>query len=85
MCSTNVSPLIDEIYEKCRTNAPNYGVEEGRFRASLERITRKFIATGGPETVTADEVSEFLSQIPGRRPVSGDRLLRRQRTGVVGI
>jgi RNA polymerase sigma-70 factor len=56
-------PLINEIYERCRTNAPNYGVEQDRFRASLERITVKFIAAGRPEAVSADEVSEFLSQI----------------------
>jgi RNA polymerase sigma-70 factor len=56
-------PLIDEIYERCRSNAPNYGVDCERFRASLERITRKFVAAGESGTLTAGDVADFLSQI----------------------
>src|SRR6476620_11847392 len=56
-------PLIDEIYERCRSNAPNYGVDCERFRASLERILRKFVAAGDPSTLTAGDVADFLSQI----------------------
>ncbi|MEP7211792.1 MAG: hypothetical protein ABI791_01870 [Acidobacteriota bacterium] len=56
-------PLMTEIYERCLTSAPNYGVDCDRFRASLERITSRFIASGGRETVAASDVAEFLSQI----------------------
>jgi RNA polymerase sigma-70 factor len=55
--------LMAGIYEKCRENAPNYGVDADRFRASLERIAGRFIAAGDGDSLTSAEVGEFLSQI----------------------
>ena len=57
------SSLMDDMFARCHANAPNYGVDRDRFRGSLERITRKFIAAGDADTLTPVDVADFLSQI----------------------
>jgi RNA polymerase sigma-70 factor len=55
--------MMDEIFERCCANAPNYGVDCELFKASLEKITRRFIASGNGDSLSAGDVADFLSQI----------------------
>jgi RNA polymerase sigma-70 factor len=59
---TNES-LIDEIFERCTANAPNFGVGQDCFKASLQKSLSKYAQAAETEPVTNDEVREFLEQI----------------------
>lgn len=54
--------LIDEIFERCTANAPNFGVRPDCFKASLQKSLSKY-AQAETEPVTKDEIREFLDQI----------------------
>ncbi|HTK37957.1 MAG TPA: hypothetical protein VL325_05650, partial [Pyrinomonadaceae bacterium] len=54
---------MNEIYARCLENAPNFGVREDCFKASLRKTAEKYLASACPAPASAAEVDEFLNQI----------------------
>ncbi len=52
-----------EMYERCRENAPNFGVDLDGFRSSLRKTAEKHLLSDGGNDVTPAELAEFLEQI----------------------
>lgn len=55
-------PVMEEIFNRCSENAPNYGVRLECFKESLRKTARKYILNSGAE-VAAAELKNFLRQI----------------------
>lgn len=55
--------LMKELYADCVTNAPNFGVQEDCFKASLARSVQKFLINTSAETPTFEEAEKFLRSI----------------------
>jgi RNA polymerase sigma-70 factor (ECF subfamily) len=53
---------IDALYERCVSNAPNFGVQLDFFKGSVTKSLGKFISSPGT-TPTDEEISEFISQL----------------------
>ncbi len=53
---------MDEIFERCAQNAPNFGVRPECFIESLTKTGLKFLQSRD-DTATSDDVNEFLGQI----------------------
>lgn len=58
-----MTPVIDEIYERCRTNAPNFGVREECFHGSLNRTLDRFCNANDNETIDDEAKAAFLNSI----------------------
>jgi RNA polymerase sigma-70 factor len=58
-----MTPVIDEIYERCRTNAPNFGVREECFHNSLNRTLDRFCSANENEKIDDDAKAAFLNSI----------------------
>jgi len=56
-------PVLTEIYARCAENAPNFGVREDCFKASLKKTAEKYLASACPAPTSVGEVAEFLNQI----------------------
>lgn len=54
--------VIGQLFERCRENAPNFGVTPECFSRSLNSTVTKF-AGKSDEPVSEEEISEFLGQI----------------------
>src|SRR5215470_11345652 len=59
----NYEPTIDQLFEKCTQNAPNFGVRAECFKASVIKTAQKYLFTGDAETVTDDDLKQFFEQI----------------------
>lgn len=57
-----VDTLIGEMFARCRLNAPNFGVREECFKASLSKTVEKYVKST-PKPPEGGELTEFLSQI----------------------
>lgn len=62
--------LLDEcdsamsaIFARCVESAPNFGVREDCFKASLRKTAGKYLLSASTEQVTRQEVSVFFEQI----------------------
>jgi len=55
--------VTDEIYARCRDNAPNYGISVEHLKDSLCRTVRKYLQTSAAEKPSVEEVREILRQI----------------------
>ena len=55
--------VTSELFERCRENAPNFGVTIERFRASLERTVRKYLIDASDEPATEADLREFIETI----------------------
>ena len=55
--------VSSELFERCRENAPNFGVTIERFRASLEKTTRTYLIDADDEPATESDVREFIELI----------------------
>jgi RNA polymerase sigma-70 factor len=53
---------IAGLYERCRENAPNYGVREDCFRSSLRKTIERYVSSS-TDTVSSDELNHFVRQI----------------------
>ena len=53
---------IEAIFERCRTAAPNYGVDADVFKARLSKVAAKFLAAGDTPGTQA-ELNDFLEQL----------------------
>ena len=54
--------IVGQMYDRCRENAPNYGVTPDNFAASLARTIDRFAAAAKSEP-TEKELSDLLEQI----------------------
>ena len=55
--------IMDEIYARCKENAPNFGITSEHLKDSLCRTVRRFIQNGAPEKPSTDEIKDFLRQL----------------------
>ncbi len=55
--------FIDELFVKCSSNAPNFGVRLDSFKSSLRKSVSKYLCACSPATVGPGEVRDFLGQI----------------------
>jgi len=55
--------VMDEIYARCRENAPNFGVAAEHLKDSLCRTVRRFLQNSGAEKPSVDEIKNFLRQL----------------------
>ena len=55
--------VMDEIYSRCKDNAPNYGISSRQLKDSLFRTVRRFVQNSLSEQPTAEEIREFLRQL----------------------
>jgi len=53
---------MEEIFNRCHDNAPNFGVRLECFKESLQKTARKYILNSNEE-VSAAELKDFLRQI----------------------
>jgi RNA polymerase sigma-70 factor len=56
-------PVMSEIFARCYENAPNFGVRQECFLASLRKTAEKYLGSLTGDPLTADEVCDFLRQI----------------------
>jgi len=54
--------VMEEIFNRCNENAPNFGVRLECFKESLQKTARKYILNS-PEAVSTKELIGFLQQI----------------------
>lgn len=54
--------VMEEIFNRCNENAPNFGVQLECFKESLQKTARKYILNS-PESVSTKELTDFLQQI----------------------
>lgn len=54
--------VIEEIFNRCTENAPNFGVSFDSLKESLQKTARKYILNS-PEAVSPAELNDFLRQI----------------------
>ncbi len=54
--------VMEEIFNRCVENAPNFGVRPDCFKESLQKTARKFLLNS-PEPVSTEELCDFLRQI----------------------
>lgn len=59
----NWETTIDQLYERCAGNAPNFGVRPDCFKASVVKTAEKYLFVAGGEPVTDDELKQFFEQI----------------------
>jgi len=60
---TNIDPAIDEIYARCRENAPNFGVRDDCLRNSLLRTLERYRAANENEAIDDAAAIDFLNGI----------------------
>jgi RNA polymerase sigma-70 factor len=54
--------VMEEIFNRCAENAPNFGVRIDCFKESLQKTARKYLLNS-PEAVSTEELNDFLRQI----------------------
>lgn len=55
--------VMDEIYVRCLTNAPNYGLSFEHLKNSLCRTVHRYIQNNLSDSPKIEEVKDFLQQI----------------------
>ena len=55
--------VMDEIYARCKENAPNFGITAEHLKDSLSRTVRRFVQTSAEEKPAIREIKDFLRQI----------------------
>lgn len=54
---------MGDIFARCTESAPNFGVREDCFKASLRKTAGKYLLSASAEPLTSREVKEFFDQI----------------------
>lgn len=54
--------VIEELFNRCTENAPNFGVRLECFKESLQKTARKYLLSS-PDPLSTEELLEFLQQI----------------------
>lgn len=57
------APLIAGLYTRCVENAPNFGVTEETFSASLNKTIKKYLLSASSEPLAMEELGDFLEQL----------------------
>lgn len=60
---TKIHPIIDDIFERCCENAPNFGVRDDCFRHSLLRTLERFGGANENEPIDDTSATDFLKGI----------------------
>ncbi len=55
--------VMDEIYARCRENAPNFGITSDYLKDSLCRTVRRFVQNSVEEKPSIGEIKDFLRQL----------------------
>jgi RNA polymerase sigma-70 factor len=55
--------VMEEIFNRCIENAPNFGVRLECFKESLQKTARKFLQANLSENPSTEELNDFLRQI----------------------
>ena len=55
--------VINELYAECVKNAPNFGVQQECFKASLIKSVNKYLIRHSDEVPTLEEADKFLRSI----------------------
>ena len=55
--------MIDDMFARCAENAPNFGVSQDSFEASLLKTIDKYLAAASTEQSDSADVDQFLEQI----------------------
>jgi RNA polymerase sigma-70 factor (ECF subfamily) len=55
--------VMDEIYARCKENAPNFGITSEHLKDSLCRTVRRFLQNSQAEKPSITEIKDFLRQI----------------------
>jgi RNA polymerase sigma factor (sigma-70 family) len=55
--------LIEQMFEKCRQNAPNYEVSFQQFKSALEKSVKKYLVKEEEYLPDVEEIKTFLGQI----------------------
>ena len=55
--------VMDEIYARCRENAPNFGITSEHLKDSLCRTVRRFVQNSVAEKPSITEIKDFLRQL----------------------
>ena len=55
--------VMEELYAGCLENAPNFGVQEECFKASLRKSITKFLINSSEKMPTIEEAEAFLKSI----------------------
>jgi RNA polymerase sigma-70 factor len=53
--------LIDQMFSRCASEQPNFGVKDEVFKGSLQKTIDKYLFSTG--SVTSSDIRDFLSQI----------------------
>lgn len=61
--SDRCESVIEEIFNRCAENAPNFGVTLEIFQESLRKIVRKYLLTPVDTAPTDEEIIEFLQHL----------------------
>lgn len=56
-------PQIDELFDRCSKNAPNFGVSADCFRKSVKAALGKYVSSESETAVTSEDVRQFVSQL----------------------
>lgn len=59
----NYESTIDQIFERCQENAPNFGVRAECFRASVTKTAEKYVFTASSEEVSDSDLRQFFEQL----------------------
>lgn len=55
--------VMDEIFARCHSDAPNFGLSAESFKGSLRRSARKYLFSNDAEAISRGEVENFLREI----------------------
>lgn len=57
------APVMSGIFSRCLENAPNFGVREDCFTASLRKTAGKYLLFASGEPLQVEDIKEFIGQI----------------------
>lgn len=59
----NYEPVIDQIFERCVANAPNFGVRPDCFKSSVLKTAQKYLLASASDPISDSDIMQFLEQI----------------------
>src|SRR5580765_2263282 len=59
----NYEPTIDQLFERCTENAPNFGVRSECFKASVTRTAQKYLFANASESPSDEDLKQFFEQL----------------------
>src|SRR6185369_3028204 len=59
----NYEPTIEQLFERCTENAPNFGVRSECFKASVTRTAQKYLFANASESPSDEDLKQFFEQL----------------------